>query len=1233
MNESSLVHYTACPNPFATTRFDGWAPAGTSLAHIVRTALPHGARGHLHLLLGDQLIPMERWDAIRPTAGDQVLIRVVPDGDMGDVLGSVLRIAVFVASLYFAPQLGLMLGELTGLSTAALWAGGPSLATLAAGGILTTLGTMAVNALIPPVQSSLDHRLERLPQSFAIAGSANDMRPYGVVPILLGRVRYTPPKAALDFSESVGELQHVRCLFDFGPGPLQLSEMRIGSTPLEQFQGVEVEVRQGWPDDPPLTLYTNTVMEDGYSILLSHAGGAKIVESRDDADELLLDITWAGLVKWSSTQSGGGRSGPLQNISSRTQRSVTIRIEWRPVTRPTWSLLTEEAVKGSSEQPYRKGWRIITGTPSRCQVRVTRITADSTDISVRDTCYLTALRTVRYDRPVRATEHCLVALRIQATDQLNGTVSQFSAVAQRVYRVWTGSDWVWQPSRNPAWAWLYVLTGNGNGRPTPDSRVHLDELKSWADACDITTVDGGPRHTYDGAIDSPSTLFHVLRDIAGSARASLSVSDGLYTVVRDVAQSIPVQLFTPRNSWGFRGVRRMPAKPHGLRVRYVEPDRDWTLQEVVVYADGYSEANATRLEVVEMLGCTRRVQAWREGRYHLAVMRLRPESYELCVDVEHLVCTRGDLVRVSHDVTLFGIAAARITALALDGAGKIASVSLDEEVPTEPDKSYAMRVRTPTGQSLHPVTLQLRTAQLLLPVAQGSLSVGDLVAIGETERESVAMLVKEIYPGPDLSARLVLIDAAPAVHLADIGMPPSWVPHATSVVPYKPPAPVAPVVEAVCSDERAAVKMPDGSLLPRIVLRLAPRSGSAVADMIEVGYRRTQERWRACPTLPQGEQEVMIAHVEEGERYDIRLRAISPDGALSAWCIITDHTVVGRSTLPPAPSLILVDHLPNNGIRYRILGDLPADFAGYEVRWHVGTSGAWDAATLLYPGLLPSGSWESVSAPAPLYTVLAKMVDSAGHRSADPAWTVVSASGTSSGHVVQTVDFGNLGWIGSVAGGCLRDGSLIANTSSLLFADPSQPVCTNPDAPVIDRWSELSYNTVFTATRSGFLCLAWQIDGPSPSVLVRLPGTDRVTSNPLLPLFTDPDALVVTDRPYAHYHGPSAVLAGENVELWVTVPEGNFEGKITTLVATVEIPVTAERQIGVSVAATGSRLAATRFAEVLTVALSVTPVAGSSAIHAMLLDKSPGGPLVQCYDASGSATAGVVDATLYGLAA
>ncbi|MCC6719958.1 MAG: hypothetical protein IT555_18930 [Acetobacteraceae bacterium] len=466
---------------------------------------------------------------------------------------------------------------------------------------------------------------------------------------MYGRNRVTPPKAARDVSETVGNTTYLRCLFDFGYGPLELSDIRIGTTPITQFEGVETEILQGWPgEDSSVGLYPSAIRQDSFSLKVSAAGGPQIIESRDNTVELGIDLTFNGIFR---VDRGDGNTYPT---------SAGVRLEYRRVGEPAWSPWADDVITPApTTGTYTESFRKAVGTPGRYEVKITRTTPDTeASQEVRSTFFVTALRSVQPGRPVLAKGRCLLGLRIRATDQLNGTIQDLSAISEALLPVWNGTTWAYQKTRTPAWAYLDVLRGNANRFPVADDRIQLADFLAWAARTDAIQPDGGPKQTFDGVIDTRSTVFQTLRDIATAGRAAPAMRDGKFSIVEDIPQTVPIQHFTPRNSWGFVGAKVFSETWHGVRVRFVDPDRDWQQAELVVYADGFDETNASRVDTLDLFGCTRRAQALREGRYHLAAATLRPELYELNCDVENLLCTRGDLVRVTHDVPLWGQAGA-----------------------------------------------------------------------------------------------------------------------------------------------------------------------------------------------------------------------------------------------------------------------------------------------------------------------------------------------------------------------------------------------------------------------------------------------------------------------------------------------------------------------------------------------------------------------------------------------
>ena len=197
--------------------------------------------------------------------------------------------------------------------------------------------------------------------------------------------------------------------------------------------------------------------------------------------------------------------------------------------------------------------------------------------------------------------------------------------------------------------------------------------KTWHDDCAAASRE------FNAVIDYSVAVSDVIQDVAAAGRASPMLIDGLWSVVEDKPQTVPIQHFTPRNTYTYQGNKAFTDLPQALRVRFINRDNGWLQDEQIVYDDGYDASNTTEFEVLELPGVTDATQAWKDGRYHIATARLRPETYSFYADIEHIVCTRGDLIRFTHDVPLFGLMSARVKAVTVV-SGFMVAVTLDAEV-------------------------------------------------------------------------------------------------------------------------------------------------------------------------------------------------------------------------------------------------------------------------------------------------------------------------------------------------------------------------------------------------------------------------------------------------------------------------------------------------------------------------------------------------------------------------
>jgi len=747
------VRVIGAPHPLTNDRVERILPAGLSVAEMIEavagldeTSLP---RRFIAYVDGDP-IPEEHWRAVRLKRGATLTFLARLEG--GNLLRSVAMIAVAVLALvvtggFAAPLLGATLG--TGLGASLL------------GAAITIGGTLLVNALMPirPTQladqgaGSSDSRKP----SYSIGGGRNQSQQYAAIPSILGTHRVSPMYAAPPYTEIVGDEQYLRLLFVWGYGPLNIADMRIGETPLGQFDGVESETRYGYPSDTAGTLYRTPVIEEQLSVELGAGAGTFVRTTADDVDAISIDVTAPnGIFRVSKSD------GSFSFIT------VEVRARYRKLPYGDWVNWGTMRFANNVQETLRRGlYKHV--DRGQYEVELLRMTNSFTgEDQFSDTVMWTALRSLRSQHPINTRKPVAwTALRIKATAQLNGVVDTFNAIVSSRQKAWSGASWVADStSSNPADLFRHVLQGAANARPVADSKIDLATLQDWGTWC------AGRGYRFSQVRDQVASVYSTLADIAAAGRAIPIMRDVKWSVVYDRDDLPIVQHFTPRNSSGFRGARTYKQMPHALRVRFLNEDKNYAQDERVVYSDGYTSSNATLFESVEFPGVTNADLIWKFGRYHLAQAKLRPETYTLQCDFENLVCTRGDRVRVSHDIPLWGQMHGRVKAIDTDSR----TATLDESVIIEPGKAYCIRFRAADGSSLfHPTsTAYGKVTQVALVGTDELPAVGDLFMFGELDRESAVLRVLSIAPSDDLTATLTLVDDAPEIYDADTGAIPDF---------------------------------------------------------------------------------------------------------------------------------------------------------------------------------------------------------------------------------------------------------------------------------------------------------------------------------------------------------------------------------------------------------------------------------------------------------------------------
>ena len=392
------------------------------------------------------------------------------------------------------------------------------------------------------------------------------------------------------------------------------------------------------------------------------------------------------------------------------------------------------------------------------------------------------------------------AIKVQSNSKANGEVDGLNALVQTQYYDWdrATSDWVFRATNNPASLFLYVLTHPANAyrlanvyNPTNPAaemtalleKIDLPKIIEWHNFCNpVTPTANNPKLTFNSVITSTTSVLDILRDICAAGKASPIYVDGKWSVIIDKQRDHVVQHFTPHNSWSFESTKALPKLPHAFRVTIQDEEDAYQTKELYIYNYGYSQLGtepgkkaAEVFEELQLPGVTNTQQATHLARWHMAQLKLRPEIYSLNTDFEYLVCNRGDLVRVSHDVPLWGTSTGRVKSFNTSTK----TIQLTEEVYLDSTKTYRILIRTnnititPGSGSVYK-TLQVassgyyQTVTTVESIGAAEIAEDNLYMIGELNKETQELIVLSVETTTNTSARLTLVDYSPQIYTADL---------------------------------------------------------------------------------------------------------------------------------------------------------------------------------------------------------------------------------------------------------------------------------------------------------------------------------------------------------------------------------------------------------------------------------------------------------------------------------
>ncbi len=844
------------------------------------------------------------WDRMLPNGG---MVHVIPlppqSGGGSNPLSMLMMVAIAVAAVYTGGLAAGAMGFVAGTAGYAAVSAGVSMAVMAA-------GSMLVNAIIPPKSANVSQGTGTSP-TYSLAASGNQARLLEAIPVLYGRMKVKPDLASQPFTEYVGNEQYLYELFCISQGEVNVEQVLIGDTDIGNFSEITWQVVG---PNQPVTLFPDNVVT-------SEAIAGIELQAPNDSGDWVGPYTAnpagtkANFIGFDVTLPSGlfyaNDDGSLGTLA------VTFEIQARQIddagnAQGGWIGLDTRTLSMAAAQPQAISYRYGVDA-ARYEVRARRTSKLNEDSRAQNRIQWAALRAYlpseRYYGNVT-----LLAMRARATNNLNSsTAHDVNVIATRRVPVWTGNGWSEpRPTTNPAWAVADAVRNRDYGRGLPDRRLDIDALVRLAD------VWSSRGDEFNGVFDSVGSFWDGLTTICRAGRAVPMYLGGVVTVVRDELKAVRTALFSPANicagtlttEYGFYSVDT----PDHVVIEYMD-EATWSWQDVACVPDGSPALVEKR---IQMIGPTKREQAFREGIYAAYANRDQRKTVSFTAELDGLIPLYGDLVGVSHDLPRWGISG---EVEAVEGA----CVHVSEQLEWTAGAQHYVRF---VGRNGAP-TIALRVMQnaadgdamsmLLMDALPAGFRFGDGVTEDPTRFafgpsvEQVAQDVRLIRATPRQGqVELTFVNNAESPHTAELGM--------------KPPPPASPsLLPGVIHAPIVAEVTANARVTPGYVsIAASPASGAALYEF--QASADGGRSWAALGTISTNSVTVPIAPGV----WMFRVRAYGTSGLAGPFAVCTSE-IASFAYLPAAPTVTLREPFTGDQVSIEIQRLPDVDFFHVEV--------------------------------------------------------------------------------------------------------------------------------------------------------------------------------------------------------------------------------------------------------------------------------------------------------------
>ncbi|EFA1899429.1 DUF1983 domain-containing protein [Escherichia coli] len=381
--------------------------------------------------------------------------------------------------------------------------------------------------------------------------------------------------------------------------------------------------------------------------------------------------------------------------------TVMMMIDVKPSSSTIWTPVKAVSITGKISGEYLESHIICAPSESPFDIRVRRITPDSTGDLLNNNTRWNSYSEIIDDN--LSYPHTAIAGAVIDHDQYADTPTRtyhlrglivdipdnYNPETRTYSGLWLGG-FKQAYTNNPAWIFRYLVKNERFGLARHAGYIDVDDgaLYTLSQYCDQLVNDGygglEPRVTLNAYITEQMSARDLLDNIAGMFRG-MALWDGQRLTVMIDAPQDPIATITNANVVDGAFTRSSIARAecyNAVIVSWTDPNNGWeqskeyVADDELIARDGYNETT------LEAFGCTSRGQAYRAGKWLIETAKREPSKFTFKMARDAIHFTPGDIIEILDN----NRAGARLGGRIVANDGKVITVDkVDSEYITAGD--------------------------------------------------------------------------------------------------------------------------------------------------------------------------------------------------------------------------------------------------------------------------------------------------------------------------------------------------------------------------------------------------------------------------------------------------------------------------------------------------------------------------------------------------------------------